>query len=110
MAVLTVNTLTALGNDTTLVTASAGGDKFPVGDSYVLVVKNGGASPITVTVKGKRNCSHGFIHDSVVTVNAGVTKMIGDLEEIRFKDPTDGYGEVTYSAVTSVTVGIFKTQ
>lgn len=108
MALLTVNTLSALGNDQTLVNASAGGDKFPVGEGYVLVIKNGSASSITATVKGKRNCSHGFLHDSVVTIGAGVTKMIGDLDEIRFKDATDGYGEVLYSAVTTVTVGIFK--
>lgn len=108
MAVLTVNNLSALGADQTLVNASAGGDKFPVGESYILVIRNGGATPITATVKGKRNCSHGFLHDSAITINAGVTKMIGDLDEIRFKDTTDGLGEVTYSAVASVTVGIFK--
>lgn len=84
--------------------ASAGGDEFPWAQQTVLYVKNGDASPHTVTIASQYTARPGLTPTDVeVTVAAGEEAIIGGLTRDGFRD-TDGNVQVTYDAVTSVTV------
>ncbi len=107
MATLNSQTLTGAGIAPTFAAASAGGDKIQPGEGVYLHVKNGGASPIDVTIDAKQPCSLGFDHDNVVTVPAGGEREIL-VPEVPYKG-SDGLADIAYSAVTTVTVGAFRT-
>lgn len=90
--------------------AAAGGDKFANAGSARFHVKNGGGSSITVTfLAGAANANEcnfgvsGSSHAKVETVPAGSDRLFGPFQRERFND-TDGYVNVTYSGVTTVTV------
>lgn len=110
MATLTLNTVAITGTDETLVAAAVGGDAIPndAGKSY-LIVNNGSGSSITVTIDAvNTNAPTGLTFtDPTVTVAAGVRKIIGPFSPSYFND-TNNRVNVTYSAVTTVTVGAFK--
>jgi hypothetical protein len=109
-------TLSRLGPDTGLVdlaasaatAAAGGGDTFGCQGRELLVVNNGGVSSINVTITanadnfGVTNAAHNL----VVAVAAGKTAIIGPLSPVRFRD-ANGNANVSYSAVTSVTVGVY---
>lgn len=80
--------------------ATAGGDTFFNDGNTVLHVKNADATSKTVTINSVTQCSFGFDHDVVVAVPAGEERVIGPFSTSRF----GANPEVTYSAVTSVTV------
>ena len=73
-------------------------------EKMFLVVNNGGGSPITVTIDSQIACDQGFDHDLAVVVTNGTEAWIGPLSKDRYND-SSGNVQVTYSAVTSVTVG-----
>ncbi|MGE5592590.1 MAG: hypothetical protein ACM3X3_02755 [Betaproteobacteria bacterium] len=103
MAVLTIQRLTSAGMTPSFAAADVAGDKFANNGRTLLVVKNGSASPVTVTVNSQRKCDQGFDHDVTVEVPAGSEKWIGPLDPARFNNAS-GQVEVAYSAVASVTV------
>lgn len=106
MAVLTVQKPSAAGTYAP-VAAEAGGDSFPNTGVEFFYIKNGDASPKTVTFDSPGTCSFGLAanaaHDLAVTVPAGEEKLIGPFATARFNDANNRV-QVTYSAVTSVTV------
>lgn len=110
MAVLTPQTITGAGIAPTYGAAAAGGDSFPVNTDqrHFLHVKNGGASPITVTITpvtlAEKTVGAGSLTVPSLggSVAATSDKMFGPF-------PVDYMGangqvQVTYSAVTTVTV------
>jgi len=109
-------TATKLGPDTGLadlaassaVAAAVGGDAFLLQGREILVVNNAAVSPITVTVvAGPDNFGiTNAAHDLTRTVGAGKTAVIGPLSPGRFRD-VNGLAQITYSAVVTVTVGLF---
>ncbi len=104
MAALTVAQASLAGLVPTAVAAGAGGDTFPNDGKTALEVINGSGSSINVTVKSFAPASPGLAQtDNVVAVAAGVTKIIGPFPQAAFTDST-GNAEVSYSAVTTVTV------
>lgn len=115
MAALTTNDVTLAGTLQTLVSAAAGGDDFFNGDDQrtYLVVANGGGASINVTLDAVPTSVNvpGFggvpLADSVVAVANGTTRIIGPFPPQRFNNAA-GRVAVTYSAVTSVTVGVFR--
>lgn len=107
MANLTTQTVVGSGLAPAFAAAAAGGDKVAPGDDTFLVVKNADASAKTVTVDSARPCDQGVDHDLVVVVPAGGERWIGPLVANRFAG-ADGLVSVSYSAVTSVTVGAVK--
>lgn len=109
MALITVQKASLSGVTAALVAASAGGDKFVNDGDTLLHVKNGSGAGITVTVAAVSRCSHGSFHDSVSTVAAGATTVIGPFPQNRFND-VSGQVSVTYSAVTTVTVAATTTE
>lgn len=105
MATLTVQKPGLTGAVVTLAAAAAGGDTFANDGQTMMKVTNGGVGSINVTVNSQRTCDQGSDHDIVVAVGAGVTKDIGPFDPYRF----GGMLLVTYSGVTSVSVGAYST-
>ncbi|MFI7125994.1 hypothetical protein ACIBQ1_09890 [Nonomuraea sp. NPDC050153] len=106
MAALTLQTLVPGGSASTLVAAAGGGDTCPAGDGIFLEVLNSDASSKTVTLVTPGTTVEGLaISDRQVTIPAGERWKI---PVGRVYAGADGQCSITYSAVTSVTVGVFK--
>lgn len=107
MAVLAPQAVKITGTVPTLVAASGGGDQVQPGDLVFLVVKNGDASSKTVTVVVPGSEFGQPRPDVPVVVAAGATEYIGPLVH-DLADPTTHNVGISYSAVTSVTVGVLN--
>jgi hypothetical protein len=109
MAVLSLQAITAGGLAATYPTASAGGDKVPLGAANIFLhVKNGGASSVTVTITTQANTYKGLtVPDRTVTVGAGTDKFIGPIDASLHAD-INQQASVGYSATTSVTVAALR--
>lgn len=107
MAALVIQPTVPAGLIPALVAASVGGDTMPAGDHNYLDVKNASGGSINVTIAGNVPCSQGFNHATVVAVAAGAETRIGPLPASRYGDST-GTVNITYSAVTTVTVGAIQ--
>lgn len=107
MATLTVQDLTYSGITPTYAAADVAGDQFPYGMYSLVVVRNDDTGDHTVTVTSYFDDRAGATADDVaVTVTAGEERIIGPFPS-EFSD-TDGFVQLTYDAVTSVTIGAFK--
>lgn len=89
--------------------AQAGGDAFNIQGKEVLIVLNGGGSPITVTLVSVADNFGSVVasHDITQSVAAGKTCIIGPLEKAKFGD-ANGLCQITYSGVTTVTVKLLS--
>jgi hypothetical protein len=110
MATLTVNTVTTAGlrDDNLLVAAAGGGDAFTPGDRTFVRVYYGGGSPISVTFATPGSVGGLAIADGGGSVTNAQSRLFGPFPNELFQDPTTGLVTVTYSGVTSVTVGVFN--
>lgn len=111
MATLTVNQVNAQAgfrDDNALVAAAGGGDAFAPGAGTYVRINNGGGSPITVTFATPGSVGGNAIADGGGSVANAQSRMFGPFPAELYMDPTTGLVTVTYSAVTSVTVGVFK--
>lgn len=109
MAELTVQAVVIDGGTkAALVAATATGDTFDNDGKTIIEVNNGGGSPITVTITGQVSLQHKVAATKTVSVTNATTFIIGPFPEIFFN--TDGSNEVelTYSAVTSVTIAAYS--
>ena len=110
MALLTPLQISLLGLiNPTFDSADGGGDTFPLtGGGEILIVKNGGGSPVTVTLDDQGSSqplgSKSFDPDVDVVIPAGEDAYIKLEDRKRFTDLMS----ITYSGVTSVTVAVFK--
>lgn len=108
MATLAVTQLVPTGAvEPALVAAAGAGDQFPNNGRTYLKVTNGGGSPITVTVVSQRACDQGSVHSTTNSVVNSTTELMGPFPVERFNDAA-GMCQITYSAVTTVTVGAFS--
>lgn len=112
MADLTKQAVVPGGLTPAFAAASGGGDKVvaPSPNTF-LVVKNGGGSSITVTIVTPRvDPRTGLAEaDAGGSVPNGAERWFGPLHPDVYGDPADaGKVAVTYSGVTSVTVGAFE--
>lgn len=72
-------------------------------------MKNGDASAHTVTVVTPGEVIAGVDKgDVAVSVPASGERVLGPFPADHFADPTDGLADITYDAVTSVTIGAFR--
>jgi hypothetical protein len=109
MATLATQSITRAGLTPALTAAAGGGDKLTPDKDTMLMVLNGGGSAVTVTVVTPGTNQIGLnIDDVVVSVAAGATKLIGPFPAQFFANPADGLASITYSGVTTVTVGALK--
>jgi hypothetical protein len=89
--------------------AAGGGDTFTPDRDTFLHVKNGSGGAITVTVVTPRADALGnAIADNAVSVPAGQERMLGPYPAEHYADPADGLADITYSGVTSLTIGVFR--
>lgn len=105
MATLSVQDVNTTGATPSFASATSGGDQFSNDTKTIVEVKSSGA-PCTVTVARQQACQYGSTHNLTVTVPSGGDKMIGPFDQ-SFNDGT-GNVQITYSAVTNITVGAFQ--
>jgi len=112
MAALATQTIVPGGVAPSYAAAAGGGDTFVPDKDTFIHVKNGGGSPITVTVAVPGNERYGVATADVsVSVTNAQERMIGPFPAEIFADPAlSGSAGITYSGVTSVTIGVFKGQ
>lgn len=114
MAQLTVQNVVQTGLTETLASAAGGGDSFlnPSDGRTYFKATNGSGASITVTftrqrtsqlVPGEGNVT---LANLAVAVPAGASRLIGPFGD-SFNDAS-GLVQVTYSAVTSLTVGAIR--
>lgn len=105
MAAIPVTTLNRAGvTDASGTAASAGGDTFVNDGKTLFLVKNGSASPITVSFTIVSAVDGVTPAAKQVTVPATTTSVIGPFPGNVYSDPVTGNVAVAYSAVTTVTV------
>jgi hypothetical protein len=107
MATLQTQQIGPAGLTPVYVAAAGGGDEFEPGNRTFFHIKNGDASSHTVTFVTPGTAYGQAIADETVTVPAGAERMIGRFPAEGFAG-SDSLVSVTYSAVTSVTVGVFQ--
>lgn len=109
MAALSTTTVSVatgtLDLDAALVSANSGGDTSEVGPKKFLVIKNADASSKTVTVDTPGTVKGLAIANGTYVVAAGDYCFV-PLADV-FRGST-GRASITYSAVTSVSVGVFE--
>lgn len=108
MATLTQQQINRAGVADSLTAAAGGGDACEAGVGRFLRVNNGGGAGITVTLAIPSSSSpipNVTYTNVAVSVTNGTSKIIKVGPEM--KDPTTGLCTITYSGVTSVTVGAF---
>lgn len=105
MALLTVQEVVKTGLVDSAAAADVAGDDFANDGNTLYNVINGGGSSINVTIASNyANPPSGTANsDIVVAVGAGVTAKIGPFPQSGYND-ANGQCNVTYSAVTTVTV------
>lgn len=104
MATLTYQQTKIGGTALVFTAASAGGDKVAVSDRGLVLVNNGSAAAVTVTVVTPNLTKYGLPDpDITVSVAAGSIAAVGPFPA-DLAGPGDGLVSVTCSAVTSVTV------
>lgn len=108
MALLAKQAASIVGlNPITMNAANGGGDTVLVDAPGVyLLVRNGDASAKTVTIVDPRTSYGQANPDIPVVIAAGNQAVIGPIPP-EFAD-ANGLVSITYSAVTSVTVGVFR--
>lgn len=107
MATLTAQTISRAGLEPVLAAADVAGDDFVnTGLEFVEVV-NGSGSDVTVTLDIQSTVDGQAVTDRTVTVTAGERRIIGPFPTGTYND-SEGKMNISYSAVTSVTVGVFK--
>lgn len=91
----------------TFAAASGGGDTAVPGQDSFLVVKNGGGSPINVTLDVPGTDDFGNNNPDLVVAVANATERWIPLRNAKFVQPSTNLVNITYSGTTSVTVGVF---
>lgn len=108
MAALTTNTVPVdggLGVEDTAVPATVSGDTAECGPGIFLAVVNGDASPHTATIATPGEVAGLAVADATLVVGAGET---GIIPLPRLFAGATGRASITYDAVTSVEVGVFR--
>ena len=100
-------TLTGLRLDTLFVAAAGGGDTCETGKGNLLLVKNAGVTTPTVTISTPETVDGLAVAERVVTIPASATLFAIPVTD-RYKDPTTGRANITYSAATDLTVLSFR--
>lgn len=108
MALLATQSITYTGLTPAMASAAGGGDTFTPTNNQFLEVVNGGGGSITVTVSTPATYRGLAVADLSVSVTNGQRRFIRLGPPDAVMDPTTGLGSITYSGVTSVTVGVFQ--
>jgi hypothetical protein len=105
MAALALQVLVPGGSASTLAAAAGGGDTCPAGDGTFLEANNASVASITITLATPGTVDGLAIADRAVVVPAGERWKI---PVPRVFAGADGRCVITYSGVTTLTVGAFR--
>lgn len=111
MADLTTQKITRAGIGPTYAACAGGGDKFIPDDDVYVHIKNGSGGALTATFATPGDVDGEPIDDRTVSVPAGGERVIGPFPKTIFANNADG-GKcaITYSGVTTLTIGVFELQ
>ena len=105
MATLTVQTSAIAGTAVTWNTAAGGGDTFTNDGQTAILIDNADVSSMNLTIVTSQVVESTLaVDDRVIAVGAGVTTLIGVLNQQIYGSTVS----LTYSSVTSLTVAIVK--
>ena len=104
---LTVQSMTSAGVEVTFTAANEDGNYFTNDGRTFIWIKNGDGDNHNIIIDSPTNCNYGFAHDVTVIVTAGEDRLIGVFDTARFND-SNSRVNITYSAVTSVTIAVIK--
>lgn len=107
MATLTVQDIDRDGVAITAVAAAVGGDQFINNGKTYIYIDNGSGAPITATLATAGTTQGLAIADQTVVVAAGEVVIAGVYSTSLFND-ANRMIQVTYTAVTSVTVAVLS--
>ncbi len=107
MAILAAKTSTRAGINTDLVAANGGGDSFVNTGVEMILIKNGDSGAHTVTIVTDATVDGLDVVDRAVAIPAGETWLIGPFPADVYNDDNNRV-QLTYSAVTAVTIAIVK--
>lgn len=108
MAALATQSPSPSGTAPTYAAASAGGDSVESGEDVFVHVKNSDIAAHTMTVESPTPCNQGSTHNLVVAVPAGGERIVGPLPTPRFAQASTGRVNLTYDAVTGMTVAAIR--
>lgn len=107
MALLATQQVVVTGLAPTFAAAAAGGDTFRPQTGGWVVIKNGGGSAITATFVVPGDLETGTAYpDVAISVPATTGERWVPADDV-FVDKATGLCSITYSGVTTVTVGAF---
>jgi hypothetical protein len=106
MADLTPQKVALGGLQPTWAAASGGGDTAPVGTHLLLLVRNDGASPATVTVTTPGTVGGLALGDAAQAVPADGTAVVP--LRAAYRDPVTGRAAISYSDATSLDVAVIQ--
>ena len=107
MADLAYTNAAAVGTDLLFAAADVAGDTIPPRDDGVVVVRNGSGAEITVTVVVPGSKYGKARPDITKAVAAGAFAVFGPFPT-DLADPADHLVDISYSAVTTVTVAAIR--
>ncbi len=107
MATLTVKSPARAANSFPEESAAVGGDEFVNTGSELLIIENGDAASMTLTVVTQIMVDGEDLDDKEISVPAGERHLLGPWPENVYNDE-NGKVQLTYSSVTSLTVGVLK--
>lgn len=105
MATVATEDITRAGVEPTLNPASAGGDEFTPGNHTFVLVRNASGSSVTATIPTTATSDDMAVADITVAVPAGEDRVIGPLPH-RLVAGSNGLGDITWSATTSVSFAV----
>ena len=107
MATLTVQNITKAGIEPNHTAAAGGGDEFANNGKTMFSLINGSGGTIVCTIVTQATTDGLAVADRTVSIPAGETRWVVDLDSNIYNVPTTGRVQVTYDGVTSLTVGAF---
>lgn len=109
MATLATQEITRAGVQVTYAACNAGGDKFTPSKDTFIHVKNTNAATRTVTIVSTGTSIGLAVADPAVVVAATTgDNMIGPFPPDIFANSADGLCDLTYSAVTNLSIAVFR--
>jgi hypothetical protein len=107
MANLTIQSVTRAGIAGALAAAAGGGDTYDNTGEEWIEVNNGHSSPQTVYVALYAD-GQTIVQGLSYAIPNGERRLIKPLPMNPYTNPSDGRVHLTYSGVTSLTIGIFR--
>lgn len=109
MATIQYQQAKAVGTTVTFAAATVGGDSIAPDDHGLVLVKNGDGTATTVTVVTPGVDKYGIARpDITFSVAASATAVLGPFPPDLGDQTTDKLVDLTYSKVTSLTVGAVR--